>query len=80
MLIDPYLYIKYKIFLVSEIEIDGILDILKHGSSTFPELESMWNATINYRLNNIKYATSTADILKTWKHYLLPYGHKLVNN
>ncbi|CAI6365987.1 unnamed protein product [Macrosiphum euphorbiae] len=64
---------------VSEIEIDGILDILKHGNSTFPELESMWNATINYRLNNIKCATSTADILKTWKHYLLPYGHKLID-
>lgn len=75
-----FLYIKYLIFSVSENEIDSILDVLKHGTSTYPELEANWKATINYRINNIKSSTSTTDILKNWKQYLIPYGHKLVNN
>ncbi|XP_016659852.1 uncharacterized protein LOC107883741 [Acyrthosiphon pisum] len=64
---------------VSESEIDSILDVLKYNDTTFPELESNWKATVNYRLNDIKNSGSTTDILKNWKQYKVPYGHKLID-
>jgi len=68
----------YKLFAVSENEIDYILDELKHDDSSFPALEKNWTASVNYRLNYIKNSESTANILKSWKQYSIPYGHKLV--
>ncbi|KAL5239094.1 hypothetical protein ACI65C_006504 [Semiaphis heraclei] len=64
---------------VSENEIDYILDELKHNDSPFPDLEKNWKASVNYRLNYIKNSESTASILKTWKQYSIPYGHKLID-
>lgn len=51
-----------------------ILDELKHDSTSFPDLERNWKATITYRLNYIKNSLSTSEILKMWKQYLIPYG------
>ncbi|KAL4152699.1 hypothetical protein QTP88_000532 [Uroleucon formosanum] len=65
---------------VQEKDIECVLDELKHDSTSFPDLERNWKATINYRLNYIKNSSSTNDILKMWKQYLVPYGHKLVRN
>lgn len=59
--------------------IDPILDILKHSSTSYPELELNWKSTVNYRLNDIKKSISTQEIFKNWKQYLIPYGHKLVS-
>lgn len=67
------------IILEPEKNINCILDMLKHESMSYPELESNWKATVNYRLNNIKNMNTTKDIFKNWKQYLIPYGHKLVS-
>ena len=74
------LIIIIAIVVVHEKDIECVLDELKHDSTSFPYLERNWKATINYRLNYIKNASSTNDILKMWKQYLIPYGHKLVRN
>jgi hypothetical protein len=68
------------LFVVPENEIDYILDELKHDNSPFPDIEKNWKASVNYRLNYIKNSESTAKILKNWKQYSIPYGHKLVIN
>lgn len=70
---------SFNFYTEPERDIEDILDILKHDTTlSYPELESYWRATINYRLNDIKHL-STADIFKKWKQYLIPYGHKLVS-
>lgn len=46
---------------------------------SFPELELNWQATVNYRLNDIKNSNSTNNVFKKWRQYLIPYGHKLVS-
>lgn len=68
------------LFAVSENEIDYILDELKHDNSSFTDIEKNWKASVNYRLNYIKNSESTANILKNWNQYSIPYGHKLVIN
>lgn len=67
-------------FSASEKNIDSILDVLKYNTTSYPDLEENWKSTVNYRLNDIKKSTSTEEILKNWKQYLIPYGHKLVSN
>ena len=67
-------------FSASEKNIDSILDVLKYNTTSCPDLEENWKSTVNYRLNDIKKSTSTEEILKNWKQYLIPYGHKLVSN
>jgi len=67
------------LFSVSEDNIDSILDVLKYNTTSYPELEDNWKSTVNYRLNDIKKSTSTEEIFKNWKQYLIPYGHKLVS-
>ncbi|KAL4113873.1 hypothetical protein QTP88_017431 [Uroleucon formosanum] len=49
---------------VQEKDIECVLNELKHDSTSFPDLERNWKATINYRLNYIKNSSSTNDILK----------------
>jgi len=68
------------LFSASEKNIDSILDVLKYNTTSYPDLEENWKSTVNYRLNDIKKSTSTEEILKNWKQYLIPYGHKLVSN
>jgi len=68
------------LFSASEKNIDPILDVLKYNTTSYPDLEENWKSTVNYRLNDIKKSTSTEEILKNWKQYLIPYGHKLVSN
>ncbi|CAI6353215.1 unnamed protein product [Macrosiphum euphorbiae] len=63
----------------SEKNIDSILDVLKYNTTSYPDLEENWKSTVNYRLNDIKKSTSTEEILKNWKQYLIPYGHKLID-
>lgn len=55
-----------------------ILNQIKHDNCSLPELERHWGATINYRLNFIKKATSTEIIMKEWPSYMNPMGYKLV--
>jgi len=56
------------------------LDIIKYDDEiSFPNLLIHWAATMQYRLNKIKEANSTAEILKEWKHYSMPLGYKLVS-
>lgn len=75
-----YCMYVFNIICSPETVIDCILDELKHNDTTFPELKKNWRAIVRYRLNDIKSAASTADILKNWKHYSIPYGHERVIN
>ncbi|KAL5237603.1 hypothetical protein ACI65C_005013 [Semiaphis heraclei] len=65
---------------IGESDVGYLLDILKYDNEiSFPNLLIHWTATMQYRLNKIKEANSTAEILKEWKHYSMPLGYKLVD-
>lgn len=65
---------------VVETDVGYLLDIIKYDDEiSFPNLLIHWTATMQYRLNKIKEANSTAEILKEWKHYSMPLGYKLVD-
>lgn len=70
----------YTYFLEPETDIADILDMIKYDSDiSFPNLQQHWSATVQFRLNEIKKANSTTDILNEWKSYSQPLGYKLVN-
>lgn len=67
------------LFSASETNIDSMLDVLKYNTTSYPDLEEIWKSTVFSRLNDIQKSTSTEEIFKNWKQYLIPYGHKLVS-
>ncbi|KAF0688719.1 Uncharacterized protein FWK35_00035204, partial [Aphis craccivora] len=73
-------FIKRNDLFVVETDIGYLLDIIKHDNEiSFPNLLEHWSATVQYRLNKIKEANSTVEILEEWKNYSMPLGYKLVD-
>lgn len=69
----------YYLFITEpEEDIHLVLNQIRHDNCNLPELERHWSATVNYRLNTIKKATSTQEIFKEWPSYMIPMGYKLV--
>lgn len=68
-------------FFISEDEtdIDHFLTSLKHDNCTFSEIEVIWAATVNNRLNSIRKSQSTSETLLYWASYRLPAGYRLVS-
>lgn len=62
-----------------ETDINDMLDLIKYGNSSFPELQEQWKATVQYRLQRISLSNSTTDIINEWKNYTIPLGYKLVS-
>lgn len=63
-----------------ECDIQHILDQIFYDSDiTFPELLTLWRATTKFRVDDIQKASSTDEITKKWKNYLVPLGYKLVS-
>jgi len=56
-----------------------MLDLIKYGNSSFPELQEQWKATVQYRLQRISLSNSTTEIINEWKNYTIPLGYKLVS-
>jgi len=70
----------YYLFITEpEEDINLVLNQIRHDNCSLPELERHWSATVNYRLNTIKNATSTQEIIKEWPSYMIPMGYKLVS-
>jgi len=44
----------------------------------FNEIEVIWAATVNTRLNSIRKSQSTSETLLSWPSYKLPAGYRLV--
>eukprot|EP00102_Acyrthosiphon_pisum_P026311 XP_016663521.1 PREDICTED: uncharacterized protein LOC107884923 [Acyrthosiphon pisum] len=63
----------------SEEDINLVLNQIRHDNCNLPDLERHWSATVNYRLNTIKKATSTQEIIKEWPSYMIPMGYKLID-
>ncbi|CAI6356694.1 unnamed protein product [Macrosiphum euphorbiae] len=63
----------------SETNIDHYLNSLKHDNCTFNEIEVIWAATVNTRLNSIRKSKSTSETLLSWPSYKLPAGYRLVD-
>ncbi|CAI6370929.1 unnamed protein product [Macrosiphum euphorbiae] len=62
-----------------ECDIQHILDPIFYDSDiTFPELLTLWSATTKFRVDDIQKASSTDEITKKWKNYLVPLGYKLI--
>lgn len=58
-----------------ETDIKDILDLINYGNNAFPDLQQYWKATLQYRLQKIKEAKSTLDILNEWKSNTIPLGY-----
>lgn len=65
------------IYIASEPDSENISSYLNDKDLTWPEIEDIWKKTINYRLNFIK-VNNAVEIFKTWNHYTMPMGYKLV--
>lgn len=55
------------------------LSLLHDADLSWPEVETIWRKTINFRLQFIK-ENNTASIFKKWVHYTKPMGYKLVSD
>lgn len=61
----------------SEIEdVSLFISQLHHEVLKWPEIESIWLKTTNYRLKNIK---EVGNIFINWKHFKEPMGYRLVS-
>lgn len=61
----------------SEIEdVSLFISQLQHEVLKWPEIESIWLKTTNYRLKNIK---EVGNIFINWKHFKEPMGYRLVS-
>ncbi|XP_060861823.1 uncharacterized protein LOC132938834 [Metopolophium dirhodum] len=61
------------------IEIEDVsiyISQLHHEVLTWPEIETIWLKTTNYRLKNIK---EEENIFLHWKHFKEPMGYRLAN-
>lgn len=67
------------IYTASEPDSQSISSYLYDQDLTWPETEDIWKKTINYRLNFIK-DNNAVEIFKTWSHYTMPMGYKLVRS
>jgi len=53
--------------------------LINDGDLYWPEIETIWRQTVNYRLQFIK-ENNTSSIFKKWIHYTKPLGYKLVSH
>lgn len=51
--------------------------MLNDEDLSWPEIETIWRKTVNFRLKFIK-ENNTSSIFKKWFHYTKPLGYKLV--
>jgi len=52
--------------------------MLNDEDLSWPEIETIWRKTDNFRLKFIK-ENNTSSIFKKWFHYTKPLGYKLVS-
>ncbi|KAE9530926.1 hypothetical protein AGLY_011388 [Aphis glycines] len=57
------------------VELTNIL--INDEDLSWPEIETIWRKTVNFRLKFIK-ENNTSSIFKKWVHYTKPLGYKLV--
>ncbi|KAL5237576.1 hypothetical protein ACI65C_004986 [Semiaphis heraclei] len=65
---------------LNEIESESIeltATLINDGDLSWPEVETIWKQTVNYRLQFIK-ENNTSSIFKKWIHYTKPLGYKLI--
>lgn len=74
--------IKYVLYIILYIDIEpdseDLCENLQDLDLTWPEVESIWKKTTNFRLQYIK-NNNTASIFKKWIQFTQPMGYKLVN-
>uniref|UniRef100_A0A1Y1MDQ4 Uncharacterized protein n=1 Tax=Photinus pyralis TaxID=7054 RepID=A0A1Y1MDQ4_PHOPY len=66
------------IALDSEKDAEDIIRSLRNDDLSAEELDRFWKACGNYRLNQIRTANSTAEILKKWPQYKTPSGYRFI--
>lgn len=68
------------VYVVIEPDLDYMsLSLLNNDDLSWPEVETIWKNTINFRLQYIR-TNDIASIFNKWLHYTKPMDHKLVSN